>query len=1179
MSRPGRLASLQIRKKLLLLVIFVVASAGAMVISIGLKEAGNSVLKAQRDLTSLVESMAVQQDRIASWTQSLLSSFARSPAVQSLDAAACNTLFDKIVDGHPFYSFIGVAGPDGKVFASSPFSPDVIDVSDRKYFQDTLRTLDFSVGEFMVGRVSNLQAIAFACPVLGPHKELLAVIIAGFKLNEYSAFLSRMNLPGDGVAAITDHNGVCLFRFSAQAEIARGKPVADDFYRVISGKSGQGISEWKDQDGVRRIYAYKQWRLNGGEVPDLYMTAGVPKDPIIHQAALRIVENLLILMTVGLIGLFVTWFFANSLIARPIKDLVTAVKRMEEGRPGVRTNLPHTDDELGRLAEAFDNMASTLEKKKEALEEAYSQMEQRVQERTVELTTSNAALVFEISERERVESALKESQQRLLQIFDFLPDPTFAIDMSGKVIAWSKAMEDLTGWKAEDIMGKGDLEYSMPIFGTRRRLLIDLAIMPHEERERVRQTPDFSHTREEGDSILAETRAPFNGRNRVIAGKARPLYDSAGNIIGAIETIRDVTAIRQTQRMLRDSESRYRSIVENMHDIFYRTDKDGIVTMVSPSALRILDMSPDKALGRHVVSFWMHPEERAEFIERLNRDGFVEDYEIVLRKDDGAAVFASVSSVLRKDGEGNFTGFDGVIRDITERKLAEEERVRLQTAIEQVAEGIIITDANWVIQYANPAFERLTGYGRDEIIGLPLGVLKSDRHDADFYQNLRESLSGGSEWAGRLVCKKKDGTVYEAETTGSPVRDKSGAIINYVSIHRDITREAQLERELQHARKMEAIGQLAGGIAHDFNNILGVIMGFTELSLFKMPENSPLRGNLEQVLKAAHRATDVVKQILAFSRHGEQDRKPMQIGPIVREVLSLLRASLPSNIRIEHDLEISPENATVLANPTQIHQVLMNLSANAAHAMRAEGGTLSIRISEIKDASLDTMFPDLNPGPHIYIAVSDTGTGMNAAVMERIFDPYFTTKALGEGTGLGLSVVQGIVKSHKGKITVSSELGKGTTFHIFLPRVVVPVPVQKEDAGRSLLAGGEHILFVDDEKELAALGNEMLESLGYRVTAVTSSREALEIFRAAPDRFDLVVTDLTMPELTGRSLARHLIEIRADLPIVLCTGFSDQIDAAQARAEGISDLIAKPYVLETLAKSIRKALGKDSYIL
>jgi len=1178
MPRLGRLASLQIWKKLLLLVILGVASAAALVIALGLKEGGNSIEKAQSDLISLVESMAAQQERIASWTESLLSSLARSPEVQGLDADACNTLFRKIEDGHPFYSFIGVAGPDGKVFASSPSSAGVLDVSDRKYFRDAVRTLSFTVGEFIVGRVSHLQTVDFACPVLDPHKNLLAVIIAGFKLDEYSAFLTRMSLPEESVAGITDHKGVWLFRFSAQGGIGPGRPVAGDLYRIISGKSGQGVSEIIDEDGVKRIYAYKQWRLNGDGVPDLYMIVGVPKDPIIHRMALGIMRNLLIIAATGLIGLFVTWFFGNSMIAGPIKDLVKAVKRMEEGQPGVRTNLPHTNDELGRLAEAFDSMASSLDKRKHALEDAYSQMEQRVQERTVELTTSNTALRFEISARERVESELKESQQQLLQIFDFLPDPTFAIDGSGKVIAWSKAMEDLTGCRAEDILGKGDSEYALPIFGVRRPLLIDLAIMPHETRARVRETPEFARTREEGDILLAETKAPLGGRSRVIAGKARPLYDSTGNVVGAIETIRDVTEFKETQQMLEESESRYRSIVENMQDVFYRTDKDGIVTMVSPSVSRILGLSPRKALGKQVENFWMHAGEGEEMLKRLNRDGFVEDYEAVLRRCDGAPVFASLTSVLRKDGEGNFIGIEGVIRDITERKLAEEEQVRLQTAIEQIAEGIIITNPDWVVQYANPAIERLTGYGREEIIGRRLGILKSEKHDTDFYKDLQENLSRGGGWAGRIACKRNDGAVYEAEATVSLVRDKSGAIVNYISIHRDITREAQLERELQQAQKMEAIGQLAGGIAHDFNNILGVIMGFAELSLFKIGENNPVRGNLEQVLKAAHRASDVVKQILAFSRHGEQKRKPVQIAPIVREVLSLLRASLPSNIRIERNLAIGPEKGTVLANPTQIHQVLMNLSTNAAHAMRAEGGVLSVRISEIEDAPPDSMLPDLNPGPHVYISVSDTGTGMNAAVMERIFDPYFTTKEPGEGTGLGLSVVQGIVRSHNGKITVNSELGKGTTFHIFLPEVVDPVPAESENAGKSLLTGREHILFVDDEEDLAALGNEMLESLGYQVTTMTSSREALETFRAAPHKFDLVVTDMTMPQLTGRSLARQLIAIRADLPIVLCTGFSDQIDAAQAKAEGISDFIMKPYVFETLAKSIRIALRKDATV-
>jgi CheY-like chemotaxis protein len=333
-----------------------------------------------------------------------------------------------------------------------------------------------------------------------------------------------------------------------------------------------------------------------------------------------------------------------------------------------------------------------------------------------------------------------------------------------------------------------------------------------------------------------------------------------------------------------------------------------------------------------------------------------------------------------------------------------------------------------------------------------------------------------------------------------------------------------------------------------------------------------------EVLRAGDRAKDLVKQILTFSRHSEQERKPVAIVPIIREAFGLLRSSLPSTIRIEEDLEINPEDGIVMADSTRIHQVLMNLCTNAAHAMREKGGTLSVRISEIENGSTDSSHPDLKDGPYVSLCISDTGAGMSAAVMERIFDPYFTTKIPGEGTGLGLSVVRGIVKNHEGKITVDSEPGRGTTFHIFLPKIAEPAATEAEDAEHTPPSGSGRILFVDDEQTLVDLGKEMLECLGYHVTGMTNSRDALETFRARPDEFDVVITDMTMPDITGRDLAKKLMKIRADIPVVLCTGFSDQINAKQAECEGICDFVMKPYDYATLAKSIRKVLNNgDSF--
>ena len=494
------------------------------------------------------------------------------------------------------------------------------------------------------------------------------------------------------------------------------------------------------------------------------------------------------------------------------------------------------------------------------------------------------------------------------------------------------------------------------------------------------------------------------------------------------------------------------------------------------------------------------------------------------------------------------------------------------TAIEQSADAIFIADTDWIIHYVNPAFERMSGYRRSEIVGQHVCILESDKHDKPFYDGMRETLNRGEVWSGRLINKKKDGTFYDAEATASPVRDQSGAIINYVAVHRDITHEVMIERQLRHAQKMEAIGTLAGGIAHDFNNILAAIIGFTEIALSSVPEESPVRRDLQQVLNAGSRATDLVRQILTFSRPTELERKPMLVAPLVKEALKLLRSSLPTTIEIRQDIALPPGGGVALGDPSQIHQVLINLCTNAAHAMRAKGGILSVGLSEVEaDSSFVSRHPGMKVGPYVCLSVSDTGHGMDAAVMERIFEPYFTTKGAGEGTGLGLAVVQGIVRSCGGAVTVYSEPGQGTIFRVYLPRIegeIAPEPRLVE----ALPTGDERILFVDDENALVELGTQMLESLGYHVMATPSSLEALETFRAQPGAFDLVITDMTMPALTGIELAKALLAVRANIPIILCTGFSELINGKEVKEAGIREFVMKPYATRNFANTIRKVL-------
>ena len=394
------------------------------------------------------------------------------------------------------------------------------------------------------------------------------------------------------------------------------------------------------------------------------------------------------------------------------------------------------------------------------------------------------------------------------------------------------------------------------------------------------------------------------------------------------------------------------------------------------------------------------------------------------------------------------------------------------------------------------------------------------------------------------------------------------------TLQSEILERRRAETRLQQSQKMKAIGTLAGGIAHDFNNILAAIMGYTEMALMDTDESSPVHRRLINVLKATNRAKDLTHQILTFSRQNDPEIRPMAPLPIIKETIKMMRATLPATVEIRQQLPASA--AMIMADPDHIHQILINLCTNAGQAMEKNGGILELRLSEIDvDAGTAPRDPDLLPGKYLKLTVEDTGHGMDQAVLERIFDPYFTTKQAqdGDGSGLGLSVVHGIIDSHGGTITVRSELGKGTMVDVFFP-VVEAVKPDPSDEKTSIPLGRERILFVDDEKSLADIGLQMLQRLGYQVVPRTSSVEALEAFRARPHGFDLVITDQTMPNMTGTELAREIHAVRPDIPIILCTGFSEKFPGDPGSGADVDDFLFKPIALRDFADTIRRVLDQ-----
>ncbi|MEE8432653.1 MAG: response regulator [Candidatus Desulfatibia sp.] len=519
-------------------------------------------------------------------------------------------------------------------------------------------------------------------------------------------------------------------------------------------------------------------------------------------------------------------------------------------------------------------------------------------------------------------------------------------------------------------------------------------------------------------------------------------------------------------------------------------------------------------------------------------------------------------------------------REQAEEALREREE-RFRSVVENTDAGYFFIDRDGFIQDVNESWVKMYGYSStDEIIGKHFTIIQQ----VDDVERAKKFIAGimradPKYKTGEFSRKCKDGSIGHHIFSAKPV-SHFGEVVGIEGFIIDTTERKQAEEEtkklqtqLQQAQKMESIGTLAGGIAHDFNNILFPIIGFAEMALEDTAEGSSLRNSINEILHGAKRAGDLVKQILTFSRQADQELKPLQVHLVIKEVLKLIRSSLPSTIKIKQF--IKKDCGLVIADPTQIHQVAMNLMTNAYHAMEEAGGELEVTLKEIELDVEDLRDPVMTPGTYICLTVADTGIGMSKAVANRIFDPYFTTKEKGKGTGLGLAVVHGIVKSYNGDIKFYSNPGQGTAFHIYLPVIKTQAETEEIDTITPVQKGTERILLVDDEDQIVRMEKQMLQRLGYHVTERTSSIEALEAFRAAPDKFDLVITDMTMPNMTGVQLSQKLMAIRSNIPIIICTGFSEQISNEKANAWGISGYIMKPIVKRKLAEKIREVLDQD----
>jgi len=778
----------------------------------------------------------------------------------------------------------------------------------------------------------------------------------------------------------------------------------------------------------------------------------------------------------------------------------------------------------------------------------------------IELEMQNEAL-------RRTQEELRDSRARYFDLYDLAPVGYVTLSETGLILETNLTAATLL-CKARNELGKRPVS---------NFILKEDQDIYYRHREQLFKTgePQSFELR-----MVRPEEPPFWARLDTTATQ-----DKDGSLTCRVVMV-DITEQKQAEEALRASEQRLDGILYGTNSGTWEWNVQTGETIFNERWANIIGYTLHE-LEPISIQTWIdftHPDDLKvsnELLEKhFKREIDYYEFECRMKHKDGNWVWVlDRGRVISWTDDNKPLTISGTHQDITERKQAEdglkqselelvESEEKYRSIMESMKEPLYIGTQDFIVRYMNPPMIKRTGH---DATGENCFKAIHDLDERCPWCHCEHVMVGNVHEID--IVSPKDKHSFHISIT--PIANNDGSISS-LNVFRDVTEFKKMEARLHQAQKMESIGTLAGGIAHDFNNILFPIVGHTEMLLEDVSEDSPFRASLNEIYTGALRASELVKQILTFSRQESGELKLMKMQPIIKEALKLIRSTIPTTIEIKQN--ISPACGVIKADPTKIHQIIMNLSTNAYHAMEEIGGELKVSLNELELSTLDLINPDMATGVYVCLTVSDTGKGMDKNVINKIFDPFFTTKEKGKGTGLGLSVIHGIVTSMNGTIQVYSEPGKGTVFNVYIPVEKSYFTEQISNSNVKIQGGTEKILLVDDEETIISMERLMLERLGYHVTSRTSSIEALEAFRAAPDKFDLVITDMAMPNMPGNKLSAELIKIRPDIPVLLCTGFSETMSEEKAVSIGIKGFLWKPIIIKDLAKKIREVLDESKVL-